>query len=275
MTESSPFLIPTASLRFTSKIITPKSTQQIQITKTPIRIPLPDSLIQKLQLDDETRHKLSRLIHEKKEKYKGRRKKDEDDSLFEGGDFAFFTSVKGALGLSTYPLLDSISLEMLVGAKITVKDLITTDGVSIATLKKAGIINNFNDLQALGFEIMDLVRNRSLFSVNIMVMLFHTHFDTLYKTKKSFTAKDLVDCHFYACELNTLNFTIEQLINDDKVTKKDLFLMGFDPLEWISLKLKRVHLTKLKISHPEALRQPPSGFGWTEQEYQQFAHPNK
>ena len=285
MSQDTPFLISTSTLRFTNKQpINTSSSSSSTITslqkETTIRVPLPDLLIQKPQLDYETRDKLSRLIHEKKEKYKYRRgggkNNRDDDSIFEGGDFTFFTSVRETLGLRTHPILDVITLDMLIHAKIIIKDLIETDdGISIATLKAAGIINTFEDLQALRFDIMDLVRNRNLFSVNTLVMLFNTNFKDLYKTKKSFTIKDLQQCHFWACELNTLKFSIEPFINEEKVTKRELFSLSFKPMEWQSLGLKRSHLIKLKISHQEALKLPPNGFGWTEDEYQQFAHPNK
>jgi hypothetical protein len=286
---NSPFLIPTLSLRFTTTTTTTttnnnnnnnkmttnitsssrynQSTSAKTLSNKPaIRIPMPSSIVQKTQLDDETRDRLSCLIYEKENQ-------NHDESIFDGGDFTLIKSFKGVLGLRTYPILDVITLERLVRAKITVRDLLENH-ISMTTLKSAGILDKFQDLQALRFEYMDLVRNRDLFSVNTIMMFFAVDIHTFYATEKSFSMDDISQCKFYACELETLKFNIQQLLDAGKLTKYQMFKAVYSPMEWMIMGLKRGHMRELKISHPEATR-VGNGLGWSEQEYQSFAHPDK
>lgn len=131
---------------------------------------------------------------------------------------------------------------------ITINILLTCCKVEITNLKAAGIINNYDDLCELGFEVSDLVINRELFNVNHIVQLFGMDAQSL-----GIILGDLLFCKFLPAELMTLNFSLPKMIESGGICGRHFELLGYDLSSLRQLGLTREHLKKLGITYPIAV----------------------
>ena len=159
-----------------------------------------------------------------------------------------------------------ITKQVLINNNITIRDIIIHCGVSITDMKSAGIINTYDDLIELKFNLKDLVRNRKLFDVNKLVLLFGVDYKTMRKyTNTIFDINDLKACKFYAADLQTLQFTFNKIINRKRITKEELRDLNYSLKDLISLGLTKKHLEILNISQRYALH--INGLNWLKEDY--------
>lgn len=167
---------------------------------------------------------------------------------------------KSKMLFNLYPKCDNIRFIdkwFLKKHKLTIRILLAECDTEITNLKKAGIVNNYDDLCELGFDMTDLVFNRTLFNAGHMVQLFDMDASTL-----DICVDDLRHCHFTPAELMTLRFSLPDLIETNGLKARHLLQLGYNLSSLRQLGLNRAHLKQLGITMPIAI----NTFKWSPKE---------
>ena len=120
--------------------------------------------------------------------------------------------------------------------------------VEITNLRKAGIAATYDDLCDIGFQLTDLVVNRSLFNVGHIVQLYGMDAVSL-----NLSVDDLMICKFLPAELLTLQFSLPGLIEAGGIRGRHLQILGYSLSNLIQLGLTKKHLKLLGITMPIAI----------------------
>lgn len=180
---------------------------------------------------------------------------------------SFFDRISDSLGLKTTSNVAKIDLDTLVNNEMTLEILIDDCEIPISNLRQANIVTTFQDLLALKFTPMDLVRNRQLFNAGTLKTLFDADYKTMRKYQVPIDIVHIMKGKFLSSELQTLGFNFEQMIDEGGIGRSQLHALNFSLSDLINLGIEKKHLVKLKITKEQALSPRPDGFGWDKETY--------
>lgn len=182
-------------------------------------------------------------------------------------DLDMIDRLTDSMGIPSKAKIKYITKEVLMRNHVTIQILINECKVGISDLKAGGIVDSFQDLIDLKFRMLDVVIDRTLFNVSHLYTLFHvSHKDLCRHRKVQFSTLDLLQCQFYASELQTLQFTLDTLIENGGINATQLQSLEFSLADLISLNFRPEHLHTLHITKKQAL----DWFKWDTKEYRQF-----
>jgi hypothetical protein len=180
-----------------------------------------------------------------------------------GGGGGFLDLLTDKLGLKTKANIQRIDKTVLVKNGVTLGVLIEECGVAISNLRQANILNTFEDLLDLGFCAEDLTRNRLLFSCQSFKQVFKADYHTMVRHGVPFDVSHLLKCKFTPQELDTLNYSLDTLIQAGGIDRDLLMKLNFSLADLVQLHFRGEHLKMLKISRRLATAPRPRGFGWS------------
>lgn len=190
-----------------------------------------------------------------------KRNKQEDMNLIEKGKILF----------NLRPVEENIKYinkNLLMKYNVTINVLIKVCEVPITNLKIAGIINNFDDLCDLGFQLSDLTwnGNRELFNVGHIQQIFNMNYTSIKSSRLGFDLEDLIHSKFAPAELITLEFSLADMIEEGGISARHFLLLEYRPNELSKLGLSKQHLKKLNININYAV----STLKWSPKEFNEI-----
>lgn len=255
---------------------------------TPIPIPITTKQQQRIkrQLDEETRRKIldyvinrkgcekklapelnksmGKMTDRRQDFYVPSRKSEPvGESPLDGVKLFFETTLKISTNTAQSNVI--IDIEFLRENGITLAVLIDEIGIKISDMYAGDVLRSFSDLLEIGFQPIDLVRDRKLFNCDMLGNLYNTDYNHIRKRGVVFDLRDIVTGGFWASDLKALEYNLEEAIETGEIILKNLKTLNFSLSGLILLGFKKEHLKKLKIGKREAL-----DLGWAPDEYQQF-----
>ena len=182
-----------------------------------------------------------------------------------GEKVAFLQSVK-----PVRENIPRITLQFLAKHHFTIAILVRECGVPMANLKKAGILTSLADLMALDFQLTDLTNltgNIECFNVGHLKQLFKTNAAKLRDEGPGFDLLLLIECQFAPADLEMLEFSLPQLIEDGGVAPRYFAQLPYSPETLITMGLDRTHLRMLGLSSANAAQ---AIMGWTPRQFNLF-----
>lgn len=158
-----------------------------------------------------------------------------------------------------------IDIEFLKKHGITLGILISEIGVKMSDMYAGDVLRSFKDLVEIGFQSIDLVRDRELFNCDMLGNLYNANYQTIRENAISFDVRDIVHGEFLASELHALGYNLEDPIEKGHIVLPILKTLNFSLKGLVLIGFRKEHLKKLKIGKREAL-----DLEWDEYEYQQF-----
>jgi len=179
-----------------------------------------------------------------------------------GGLKTLVDTVSDSLNITTSSNIQKIDIHFLVNHGITLEILIDDIGVKISEMYAGGVLMNFRDLITIGFQPLDLVRDRKLFNCDMLGNLYNVNYETFSVNGISFDIRDIIRGEFLASELHALEYNIDLPISKEHLGLPILKALNFS-LEGLTLiGFTKEHLKKLKIGAREARE-----LGWNHDEY--------
>lgn len=160
---------------------------------------------------------------------------------------------RGKTLFKLYPRKENIHFitkSFLIKHGLTIRVLLLECETEIANLWKAGIATTYEDLCDLGFQLRDLVVSTNLFNVGHIVQLYKMD-----ATSLNICIDDLLECRFVPSDLDTLQFSLPDLIESGGIKARHLQLLGYSLASLCMLGLRKAHLRKLGITMPIAINE--------------------
>lgn len=185
-----------------------------------------------------------------------------------GGLKTLVDTVSDSLNITTSSNIQKIDIHFLVNNGITLEILIDDIGVKISEMYAGGVLMNFRDLITIGFQPLDLVRDRKLFNCDMLGNLYNVNCESFSVNGIGFDIRDIIRGEFLASELHALEYNIDLPISKGHIGLPILKALNFS-LEGLTLiGFTKEHLKKLKIGSREARE-----LGWNHDEYLVLASP--
>jgi hypothetical protein len=180
---------------------------------------------------------------------------------------SLFDRLTDSMGLKTMSNVKRITKEVLIENDVKLGNLIMDCDADITEFHRANILVTFQDLLDIGFEALDLVKNRELFNCQKLKLLFGADYDTLRLRSVPFDLSHVMRGNFNVTELMAFNFSIGTLVEEKGIGEDQLHCLQFSLEDLTLLHFSKKHLRMLGIKESRALKPRPIGFGWKEEEY--------
>lgn len=225
---------PLASLRVAARALYKKRPTEslciTEISKTPSKVLLKESehvssstvtssnsITVKRELDEETGKKILNYVYQKRGgllnigSSSGNNNNRPKQSLTKSGhkqEFYVHAAQQQQQGGGSSNI-QKIDIHFLVNNGITLEVLIDDIGIKISEMRAGGVLMNFKDLITIGFQPLDLVRDRKLFNCDMLGNLYNVNYESFSLNGIGFDIRDIIRGEFLASELHALEYNID------------------------------------------------------------------